>query len=262
MESLPMLSTFDTKKVYTPNSQIVSGVRNGLIAGWTGIAIAAWIILKPTVFPNPVEVLQAYPGLFEEGLIDGLIASLIVNLEALCLSAMIGLPLAYLSRVPAVQPVAQFVAKLRFVGSAVFFLPLLFLFSGGHMVKVWLIVLGQLFYLTTTMTTVVQNIPESRFDDARTLKMGEWLSVWYVVIRGTLADALDAVRDNAAMGWSMLMFVEGVIRSEGGIGVMIMNQEKHVNFAEVYALSLVILVVGIGQDWIIGQVKKVVCPYA
>ncbi|HVI39193.1 MAG TPA: hypothetical protein VM577_00910, partial [Anaerovoracaceae bacterium] len=102
---------------------------------------------------------------------------------------------------------------------------------------------------------------EYRFDDARTLRMSEWRSMWYVVVRGTISEALSCIRDNAAMGWSMLMFVEGVIRSEGGVGVMILNNEKHVNFAEVYALSLAILLVGIGQDWFIGQVKKVTCPY-
>ncbi|HVI42346.1 MAG TPA: hypothetical protein VM577_16960 [Anaerovoracaceae bacterium] len=112
------------------------------------------------------------------------------------------------------------------------------------------------------MAGIVQNIPQYKFDDAKTLRMSERLSVWYVVIRGTVGEAIDAIRDNAAMGWSMLMFVEGVIRSEGGVGVMILNNEKHVNFAEVYALSLAILLVGIGQDYIIGQVKKVVCPYA
>jgi ABC-type nitrate/sulfonate/bicarbonate transport system permease component len=63
-------------------------------------------------------------------------------------------------------------------------------------------------------------------------------SVWYVNIRGTLPQVIDAIRDNAAMGWSMLIMVEGFVRSEGGVGVLLINQEKHVNFAEVYALRL------------------------
>lgn len=246
--------------LFTPNE--TDRHRFYTILGWIVFGLIVWQALKPTVFPSPLEVIQAIPGLVEDGLGQELWSSLWVNLEALAISALLGLPLAYLSRVPLVSPLASFVAKLRFVGSAVFFLPLLFLLSGGHWVKVWLLVLGESFYLVTTMVSVVQTIPESRFDDARTLKMSEWLAVWYVVIRGTVADALNAVRDNAAMGWAMLMFVEGVVRSEGGVGVMILNQEKHVNFAEVYALIGVIILVGVGQDWLIGQVKKVVCPYA
>lgn len=245
------------KDYFTPNSQ----PRTILILGWGATALALWQLLKPTVFPSPFEVLAVYPGLVQDGLFQEIWSSLWVNLESLILSALIGLPLSYLSRVPIIFPIVQFVAKLRFLGSAVFFLPLLFLLSGGHAVKVWLLTLGELFYLVTTMSGVVRNIPEFKFDDARTLNMGEWLSIWYVVVRGTVSEALDAIRDNAAMGWSMLMFVEGVIRSEGGVGVMIINQEKHVNFAEVYAIVGAILIVGISQDYLIGQVKKVVCPY-
>jgi NitT/TauT family transport system permease protein len=129
-------------------------------------------------------------------------------------------------------------------------------------VKVCLITLGQLFYLVTTMAGIVQNIPEYRFDDARTLRMSEWKSVWFVNVRGTVPDAIGAIRDNAAIGWSMLMFVEGVIRSEGGVGVMMYNMEKHVEFASVYAIVIVILAIGILQDWILGEVRKVMCPYA
>ena len=244
----------------TPNSKVSS--TQVVIIGWIVLLLGLWQVLKPTVFPSPLEVLLAFPGLLQDGLASELFSSFSVNMEALCLSAIIGLPLSYICRVPLASPLAQLVAKLRFVGSAVFFLPLLFLLSSGHWVKVWLLVFGQLFYLVTTMAGIVQNIPQYKFDDAKTLRMSERLSVWYVVIRGTVGEAIDAIRDNAAMGWSMLMFVEGVIRSEGGVGVMILNNEKHVNFAEVYALSLAILLVGIGQDYIIGQVKKVVCPYA
>jgi NitT/TauT family transport system permease protein len=129
-------------------------------------------------------------------------------------------------------------------------------------VKILLLTLGQLFYLVTTVSGVVRNIPEAKFDDARTLNMSEWLSVWYVVIRGTVAEAIDAIRDNAAIGWAMLMFVEGIIRSEGGIGVMMLNTDKHVNWAETYALAVTILLVGVAQDWIIGQIRKASCPYA
>jgi NitT/TauT family transport system permease protein len=194
--------------------------------------------------------------------VDEVMASVWVNVEALFLSTLIGLPLCYFSRTPIVAPVATFIAKLRFVGPAAFFLPLLFIMSGGHQVKVCLITLGQLFYLVTTMAGIVQNIPEYRFDDARTLRMSEWKSVWFVNVRGTVPDAIGAIRDNAAIGWSMLMFVEGVIRSEGGVGVMMYNMEKHVEFASVYAIVIVILAIGILQDWILGEVRKVMCPYA
>lgn len=92
--------------------------------------------------------------------------------------------------------------------------------------------------------------------------MSEWQVTWYVVVRGTFHDALRAIRDNAAMGWSMLMFVEGIVRSEGGVGVMLTDNEKHTAFAEVYAVTSAIVIVGIAQDYVLGWIARNLCPYA
>jgi NitT/TauT family transport system permease protein len=246
--------------LFTPNARFKQTPY--LILGWAGVFTVLWTMFKPVVFPTPIEVVQAFPGLISEGMLDELFRSFSINLQAILLSAAIGLPLCYVCRVPVITPVVNFLAKLRFVGPSVFFVPLVFLADSSHTVKILLLTLGQLFYLVTTVSGVVRNIPEAKFDDARTLNMSEWLSVWYVVIRGTVAEAIDAIRDNAAIGWAMLMFVEGIIRSEGGIGVMMLNTDKHVNWAETYALAVTILLVGVAQDWIIGQIRKASCPYA
>lgn len=236
------------------------------------VAIAIWWLLKPTVFPSPLEVVSAIPRLFSDGFSDDIISSLIVNLEALTLSALIGLPIAYLSRIPAssegsyrlvssyVEPVATFLGELRNVGAGVFYLPLM-LFISPHWVKVWLLAIGEIFYLVAGMQEVVKNIPQDRFDDAYTLRMTDWTTCWYVIVRGTLADAFDAIKINAGMGWSMLMFVEGIVRSEGGIGVVIMNAEKHVDYDVFFAAVLIIVLLGIGQSYALKSLKKVMCPY-
>jgi len=247
--------------IFTPNKVVSTTTKTLIITSWAVVLLVVWSVFKPTIFPSPLEIIAALPTVWSEGIAAELWASLWVNIEALGLSTLLGLPLSYLFRIPAANPAAAFVSKLRFIGPAVFFLPLLFLTSNGHQVKVLLITLGELFYFVTTMSGVVGAIPEYRFDDARTLRMSEWLSVWYVVIRGTLVETFNAIRDNAAMGWAMLMFVEGVVRSEGGVGVMLLNQEKHVNLANVWAIIIVIFLTGIVQDYIINLTKEMACPY-
>ena len=56
--------------------------------------------------------------------------------------------------------------------------------------------------------------------------------------------------------------VEGISRAEGGLGALILNQNKHFRLAEVYAILLVILIVGLLLDYAIGVLTRVVCPYA
>lgn len=89
-----------------------------------------------------------------------------------------------------------------------------------------------------------------------------WVVTWYVVVRGTWDQALDAIRDNEAMGWGMLMMVEGIVRSEGGIGVLLIDNSKYRDFPAVYALALAVLLMGLVQDWALTAVKQAWCPYA
>jgi NitT/TauT family transport system permease protein len=247
--------------LFTPNSDRARWAWY-VLAGWFVLFLGYWTLAKPLVFPSPLEVMQAVPGLWNgEGLGQEIITSFMVNLEALLLASMVSLPLAYLSRVPAFSPLAMVVSKLRFLSPATFFIVLLFLANGGHQIKVMMLAMGIAFFLTDEMVRTVQGISNDAFDDARTLQMSEWLATWYVVVRGTLHSAMDAIRGNAAMGWSMLIMVEGIVRSEGGVGVMLLNQEKHVNFAEVWAIAGAIVVVGILQDYVLGVLKGVVCPW-
>jgi len=70
------------------------------------------------------------------------------------------------------------------------------------------------------------------------------------------------LRQNAAIGWMMLTMVEGIVRSEGGVGAMLLGESKHFLLSEVFAIQAVILIVGLLQDYAIGAVRRIVCPYA
>lgn len=250
------------KALITPNGSCDSKTVNVIRLCWLVGAVAVWLAFKPAVMPTPWDVILSLPRLwFESGLGDALRSSFITNVKALAISTLLALPIAYLSRVPALGPLARGISQLRFLSPAVFFLVLLFVLGSASSVKVAMLVLGEVFFLTTTMVNAVTNIPEESYDEARVLRMSEWQATWYVTIRGTLDTALEAIRDNAAIGWSMLMMVEGVIRSEGGVGVLLLNQERYLNFDAVYAIALSVLLVGIGQDLALRWMRGELCPH-
>ncbi len=105
-------------------------------------------------------------------------------------------------------------------------------------------------------------VPKEKFDLARTLRMGEWRVVWEVIVLGRADAAFDAMRQNAAMGWMMLTMVEGISRSEGGIGALLLNQNKHFRLEAVFAIQIAILLIGLFQDYALGLAKKFLFPYA
>lgn len=250
------------KSWFTPRGSVSGQSQLIILVGLIVVGIGGWSAIGSAIFPSPLEVLQALPNLWiTEGFGGELLTSLSTNLQALAWSIAISLPIAYLSGVPVVNPITRGVAYLRFLTPTVFFAMLVFTLHDGHSVKIAMLTLGESFFLTRTALGVVQSIEEYRYDDATTLHMGPWQSLWYVTVRGTVPQIIDAIRDNAAMGWSMLMMVEGAVKLDGGVGVMLVNSERHIEFASIWAISIMLVVVGIGQDYLIGQIKKVMCPY-
>ena len=251
------------KAVFSPNRAVSAGTLKLVAAVQLGLFIAFWAMSPLEVLPRPLEVLGAFQKLwFEEGLGQELLISLGVNLQALLLATLISLGLSYLTVVPFFRPLAAAVAKGRFLG----LVGLTFVFTltvgGGRPLKVSLLVFGMTVFFVTSMADVVASIPRDQFDYARTLRMGEWRAVHEVVVLGTLDKAIEVLRQNAAIGWMMLTMVEGIVRSEGGVGAMLLNQNKHFHLAEVFATQIVILSVGVLQDWAIGVFRGLICPYA
>jgi NitT/TauT family transport system permease protein len=249
--------------VFAPNRVVSPTTFKLIILVQVAAALAFWWTSPIEVLPTPPEVLGALRTLWlEQGLGRELWTSFTVNLEALALTLAISLLLSYLTVVPFFRPLAAAVSKGRFLG----LIGLTFLFTlllgGGRPLKVALLVFGMSVFFITSMVDVVACISRDNFDHARTLRMGEWRVVGEVVVLGTAEKAFEVLRQNAAIGWMMLTMVEGIARSEGGVGATLLNQNKHFRLADVFAIQLLILVVGIVQDYGLGALRRLLFPYA
>ena len=60
----------------------------------------------------------------------------------------------------------------------------------------------------------------------------------------------------------MLTMVEGISRSEGGIGTILLSQNKFFRLDAVFAIQFIILIIGITQDWAIGAMRRGLFPYS
>ena len=248
---------------FSPNRTISRMTLRILIAVQVGVVLAIWFSSPFPVLPKPGEVWNAFTDLwFNQGLGRELWTSFTMNLEALAWTTLIALSLSYLTVMPFFRPVAAAVSKGRFLGLIGLTFAFTLIVGGGRPLKVSLLVFGMTVFFITSMASVVQEIPREKFDHARTLRMGEWRVVWEVVILGTADRAFEVLRQNAAIGWMMLTMVEGISRAEGGVGAMLLNQNKHFRLADVFAIQLTILVVGLLQDYGIGILRRLVCPYA
>jgi NitT/TauT family transport system permease protein len=197
-----------------------------------------------------------------QGMSEELFITLKLILHALLFTVIISLVLSYATVVAALRPLVAAVSKLRFLGLTGLVIPFTLITGGGYDLKVWLLTFGMTTYFVTAMAQVVIEIPREQYDHMRVMGAGELRILWEVVVRGTLDKALDVLRQNLAIGWTMITMVEGISRAEGGLGAMILNQNKHFRLAEVYAIMLLILVVGLVLDYAMAVLARTLTPYA
>jgi NitT/TauT family transport system permease protein len=248
---------------FSPNRVISKATMRLIIVFQVAVLLTVWATSSYVFLPKPMAVLHAFTDLWKtEGLGQELIISFMLNVQAMAWATLLSLGFAYLTVVPVFRPIVLAISKGRFLGMVglTFFFTLLF--SSGHRLKVSLLVFGVGVFFVTSMVDVVAQVPKEKFDLARTLRMGEWRVVWEVIVLGRADAAFDALRQNAAMGWMMLTMVEGISRSEGGIGALLLNQNKHFRLEAVFAIQIAILIIGLFQDYAIGLAKKFICPYA
>jgi NitT/TauT family transport system permease protein len=226
------------------------------------VAVVLWIASPFKTLPTPIEIWRAISELWwQGGLGPELFTPLKLIAHATLITTALALVLAYATVVPFMRPLVEAASKLRFLGLTGLVFPLTLMTGGGYALKVAMLTFGMASFFVTSMAEIVLEIPRSEFDHMRVLGASEATIVWEVVIRGTLDRALDVLRQNVAIGWSMITMVEGISRAEGGIGALILNENKHFRLAEVYAILVVILIVGMMIDYGMGILRNIACPH-
>ncbi len=234
-----------------------------LAAGQLVILLGLWSVAPAsTGIPSPMAVLTAWNDLATtKGLLLELWSSMQTIVYAIALSGLISWTIAVAFTADVFKPVGTFVSAMRFLG----FAGLTFLFTlwtnSAFGLKLSLLTFGMTVFLTRSMIDVVKSAPQSEIDYARTLGLSGWRLTWELMVRGRSGDMLDLIRQNAAVGWTLLAMVEGITRSEGGIGAMLLNSNKYFNLNAVFAIQLTILAYGIVQDYALSYLRSVLCPW-
>lgn len=228
-----------------------------------GILLALiWALADVPFLPDPFGIWDAFMRLVGQGMMSELATSILTGMEATFYTLVISLTLAYASTVKFFQPIASLVSKFRFNGLVGLTLFFTLLTSSSHGLKISLLVFSMVVWFTTSLLAEIEDIPQEEFDHARTLGMSEWRVTYEVVILGRLDRVVEVLRQNTAIAWLMLTTVEGMVRTEGGIGAMLLNQSKYLKLDEVFAIQLTILALGLLQDWWWGAVRRFCFPYA
>ncbi len=227
------------------------------------VAIALWALSGSRTLPSPLEVGAAWLDLVRhQDLLFELWASLKVSLLSLALSTLAAVTLTALATAPLFMPIARLAATLRFLGFAGLTYVFMLMSSDAHALRVSILTFGMAVFMVTGLLADLAATSRDQVDHCRTLGMRHWRITAEVVVLGKADVILDLMRQNAAVGWTLLTLVEGLTRSAGGIGAMLLNQNRYFLLAGVFAIQATILVVGLAQDALLALLKDTACPWS
>ena len=253
----------ELKNIFLPNKVLSKTTFGIMVLVQAVIVLLVWFLSNSVFLPTPVNIFKALGNLInQESLFFELMTSTMLCLQSMLYAIIISLIISYLTVIPFFRPIAFIISKFRFltlVGLSFYFA---LMTHSGHQLKTSLMTFGITVFFVTSLVSVINATTRNELNHARTLRMSEWQVVWEVIILGKIDLVFEIIRQNFAIAWMMLTMVEGISRSEGGIGTLLLNQNKHLRLDSVFAIQLVILAMGILMDYLIGLLKNIFCPYA
>jgi ABC-type nitrate/sulfonate/bicarbonate transport system permease component len=121
--------------------------------------------------------------------------------------------------------------------------------------KIMFLFMGTVVYLLPLVVQAVEEVDDVYLQTATTLGATKAQIVRHVLIPGSLPALGEALRLMNGIGWTYVIMAE-VINAPYGLGALITVAGKRSHVDQIFALVIVILVIGIVSDQVIRFVNK------
>ena len=226
------------------------------------IGLGYWHFNSNGLIPPPAKVVSSFMKLIgSKQLIDDVLVSLGLTLKAMFYSILITLFFAYLSVIPFFKTLSNFLVKCRYLTLTGLVFIFTLLTTDGSQLKLSLLIFGIVPFFVTSFLAVIVNIDKQQYDLCKTLGYSKWETLYEVIIVGKADQVFEMVRQNFAIAWLMITYVESLSQSEGGIGLLLYKYNKYNDLPNVIALQLIIFLLGLFFDFLLGVMRAWLFPY-
>jgi sulfonate transport system permease protein len=250
------------KKIFEPFAKISRQNFTIMVIAQVIIALVLWHTNSNGLIPRPAKVASAFAHLLTTKLlVDNILVSLVLTVQAMLISIVITLKFAYLSVIPFFRSIANFIVKCRYLTLTGLIFIFTLLTKDGSQLKMSLLVFGIVPFFVTSFLSVIIHTDKQQYELCRTLGYNNWQTLYEVIIIGKADQVFEILRQNFAISWLMITLVEGLNMSEGGIGAMLIKYNKYNDLTNVLAIQLVIFLIGICFDFLLGSARHWLFPH-
>lgn len=216
------------------------------------------------ILPPPFQVVETIPGLIQnDNLKENTFKSVWINLKGYLYAILIAIPLGFL-----IGLLPIFKGMFNRPVDAIRYLPLtaltgLFMswFGLESKMKVAFLAFGILVYLLPVVVQRINEVKDVYLKTVFTLGANSWQTIRSVYLPSVLSRISDDIRVLTAISWTYIIVAELVNSSDGGIGALIYLKARQAQLAKVFAILLVIVLIGFVQDKYFRYLDKSFFPF-
>lgn len=245
--------------------RFLGGIEEGtatqkLIYGILGVVfvLAVWFLVtagaNPILshVPTPLSVLTSYGELFNQNeALKNIGFSLGENISGYIEAILIVIPVGFFIGLVkyARWGFQRQVDALRYVPLTAVTILFILWFGIWTPMKVHFLAFGILIYLLPIMVQRIDEVADVYLKTVHTLGASDWQVLRTVYIPSVLSRLSDDIRVLTAISWTYIIVAETTNSTQGGIGSLIYYAgQRQGRYDKVFALVLIIMVIGIIQD--------------
>lgn len=234
---------------------------------FTSDTIAARIensrIIDRMVLPSPGDVLRSYGELHQQdALVRNTFFSIGLNLagyiEAILLSLLLGF---IIGLIPFFRGMlSRYVDAIRYIPLTAVTGLFIAWFGIELNMKVQFLAFGIFVYLLPVVVQRIDEVEKTYLQTAYTLGAKNWQMIRHVFWPSVSSRIFDDIRVLTAISWTYIIVAE-MVNSKSGVGAMIYMAQRQSRLDKVFAILLVIVLVGVLQDLLFKWLDRLFFPY-
>lgn len=259
---MPVAELFAIRNETSRRTKLTLAVVAWVVVLLAWFALTYWNILPPFSLPKPGSVLGAFGKLWTENNLLGNVAQSWWRIaQAFFWCAVIAIPLGLLMAsfrwiYDLVNPVA---APMRSMPITAFLPAFIALFGMEEKMKVAFLWFGMFFYLLAVVVEEVNRVDTSLLETAYTLGARNYQVLW-LMFRASFPGIFSSFRILYDIGWTYVILAE-IVNARKGVGYMIDNARKFLDFDRVYAGIIAIGVAAFLFRFVLTLLEKVLFPW-
>jgi len=220
-------------------------------------------IVDKGTLPRPYKVLASFKELhFDDLLLMNTYYSIKLNvlgyIEAIVLSLLIGFIIGLLPFFRSLM--SKYIDAIRFVPLAAVTGIFIAWFGIEMNMKVQFLAFGIIVFLLPVVVQRIDEVDKIYSQTAYTLGASGWQIVRHVYWPHVTSKLIDDVRVLTAISWTYIIVAE-LVNADSGLGKLIFVARRQSRLDKVFALLIIIIVIGILQDLLFKWIDRMLFPH-